>query len=86
MEEILPIECEIPSLKIVVELLPATFIEEGRLLHLTHLHDTWCDVSLANEAHKICIKAQYNKIFKPHVFSKGDLVIIYDKEYDKLGS
>jgi hypothetical protein len=34
VEVILPIECEIPSLKLVVELLPNTFAEEERLLYL----------------------------------------------------
>jgi hypothetical protein len=34
MESILPIECEIPSLKLAVELLPNTSTEEERLLYL----------------------------------------------------
>jgi hypothetical protein len=34
MESILPIECEIPSLKLVVELLPNTSAKEERLLYL----------------------------------------------------
>jgi hypothetical protein len=34
LESILPIECEIPSLKLVVELLPNTSTEEERLLYL----------------------------------------------------
>jgi transposase InsO family protein len=34
MEAILPIECEIPSLKLVVELLPNTSAEEEHLLYL----------------------------------------------------
>jgi hypothetical protein len=34
VEAILLIECEIPSLKLVVELLPNTYVEEERLLYL----------------------------------------------------
>jgi hypothetical protein len=34
VEAILPIECEIPSLKLAVELLPNTSAEEERLLYL----------------------------------------------------
>ena len=47
----LPIECEIPSLKIVVELLPNTTIDEERFLYLNKLK-TRNDFYLANEAHK----------------------------------
>jgi hypothetical protein len=39
LEVILPIECEIPSLKLVVELLPNTFTEEERLLYLSCLDE-----------------------------------------------
>ena len=31
------------------------------------------------------VKAQYDKSIQPHVFNEGDLVLIYDKRYDKLG-
>lgn len=34
LEAIIPIECEIPSLKLAIELLPATSVEEEHLLHL----------------------------------------------------
>lgn len=39
MESIFPIECEIPSLKLSVELLPETSSLEERLLHLEHLDE-----------------------------------------------
>jgi hypothetical protein len=45
LEAILPIECEIPSLKLVVELLPNTFDEEERLLYLMQLDETRCDAT-----------------------------------------
>jgi hypothetical protein len=49
---ILPIECEIPSLEIKVELLPHTSTEEEHFLYLTKLDETRCDVTLVNEAHQ----------------------------------
>ena len=41
---------------------------------------------LANEAHNICIKAQYEKHVQPRIFSEGDLVLIYDKEAYVIGT
>jgi hypothetical protein len=45
VESILPIECEIPSLKLVVALLPDTSILERRLVHLESLHEHHRDAS-----------------------------------------
>ena len=39
LESVFPIECEIPSLKLAVELLPDTSSLEERLLHLEHLDE-----------------------------------------------
>ena len=85
LEPVLPIECEILSLKLVVELLPNTSIEEECFLYLMNLDETRRDVALANESHKKQIKAQYDKSVQPHVFNEGDLVPTYDKNHDKLG-
>jgi len=85
LEAIIPIECEILSLKLVVELLLATFVEEECLLHLTLLDETRHDATIANQSYKRHIKAQYNKGVKLCVLSKGDLVLLYDQEFDKLG-
>jgi hypothetical protein len=52
IEVILPIECEIPSLKLKVELLPHTFVEEECFLYLSKPEETRCDVALINEAHQ----------------------------------
>jgi hypothetical protein len=57
MESILPIECEIPSLKLVVELLPNTSAEEEHLLYLMRLDETRRDVTLVIEAQKKRVKA-----------------------------
>jgi hypothetical protein len=78
LEVVLSIECKIPSLKLVIELIPNTSIEEERILHLTQLEETRHDVTLANETHKKCFKSQYDKTIRPRLFSKGDLVLLYD--------
>ena len=57
LEAVLPIQCQIPSLQLAVELLPDTSAEEVRFLYLNNLDQTCRDVVLTNEAHKKCIKA-----------------------------
>jgi hypothetical protein len=52
VEAVLPIECEIPSLKLTVELLPHISAEEERFLYLTKLEETCHDVALVNEMYK----------------------------------
>ena len=56
LEVVLPIECEIPSLRLTVELLPHTTEEEQCLLYLSHLDEIHWDATLANEPHKKRIK------------------------------
>ena len=85
LEAILLIQCQIPSLKLVIELLPNTSAEEERFFYLNNLDKTRTDVALANEAHKKCVKAQYDKSIQPRAFNEGDLVLTYDQRYDKLG-
>ena len=52
---------------------------------MTNLDESWRDVALANEAHKKCIKAQYDKYVQPHVFNEGDMVLTYEQKHDNLG-
>eukprot|EP00253_Pinus_taeda_P022812 PITA_22812 len=85
LEASLPVQCEISSLKLAVDLHPETSEEEARFLELIQLDETRCDAALANEAHKKRVKAQFDKNVKPRVFSDSDLVLPYDQEYDKLG-
>jgi hypothetical protein len=85
IEVILPIECEIPSLKLAVELLPNTSVEEERLLYLMQLDEACRDATLVIETHKKCIKDQYDKHVKPHLFSEGDLVLLYEQDCYLLG-
>ena len=85
LEAIMPSQCQIPSLQLTVELLSDTSAEEARFLYLNNLDETRRDVALVNEAHKKCVKAQYDKSIQPRVFNEGDLVLTYDQRYDKLG-
>lgn len=84
LEVILPDRCEISSLKLAVDLLLGTSEEEAHLLELIQLDETRHDSALANEAHKKWVKAQFDKNVKHRIFSEGDLVLLYDQEYDKL--
>jgi hypothetical protein len=86
LEAILPIGCEIPSLKLAIELLPNTSSKEERLLYLMRLDKTRCDATLVIEAQKKRVKAQYDKHVKPRVFSEGDLVLLYEQDRDMLGA
>ena len=52
LEATLPIECEIPSLKIAVELFPNTSPEEERLLYFKRLDETRRLATLVIEAQK----------------------------------
>ena len=85
LEAILPIQCEIPSLKLAIDLLLDTSEEEACLFNLIHLDEMHHESQLANEAHKRCIKAQYDKNVQPRIFSEGNLVLLYNQEDDLIG-
>jgi hypothetical protein len=86
LEAILSIECEIPSLKLSVKLLPNTSAKEERLLYLTQLDETRRNATLVIEAQKKRVKAQYDKHVRPRIFSEGDLVLLYEQDQDMLGA
>ena len=65
VEAVTPFECEIPSLRIAIHVLPDTTELEECLLHLEHLDEQCRDALTANEAHKNRVKIQYNKSVKP---------------------
>ena len=54
---VLPIECEIPSLQIAMQLLPATSEEEKRLLYLAQLDENRRNATLTIETHAKRIKS-----------------------------
>ena len=86
LESIFPIECEIRSLKLAVQLLPETSALEERLVELEQLDETHRDAATTNEAHKHCGKIQYDKSVCPRIFSEGDLDLVYDQADDTLGA
>ena len=56
VESVLLVECEIPSLKLAIELLPDTSSLEERLVHLQQLDEQCRDALVALEVNKCCIK------------------------------
>jgi hypothetical protein len=86
LEAVFPIECQIPSLKLVVNLLPDTSLLEEHLLYLEQLNEHIHDAALASEAHKKKVKFQYDRSVCPQIFSEGDLVLVYDQDKDPLGA
>eukprot|EP00253_Pinus_taeda_P027793 PITA_27793 len=69
LEAVLPIECEIASLRMAIELLPATSEEERCLLYLAQLDENQRDASLEIESYAKRIKAQYDQNVTPRNFS-----------------
>ena len=53
---IFPIECAIPSLKLVIELLPNTTFKEEHLLDLEQVDECHRDVTTMNKDHKNVIR------------------------------
>ena len=49
LEVVFPIECEIPLLRLTIELVPHTTKEEQCLLYLWHLDEIHRDAALTNE-------------------------------------
>jgi hypothetical protein len=86
LEVVSPIECQIPSLKFEVQLLPDTSPLEERLLYLEQLNEKHRDEALANESHKHKVKCQYDRYIFPHIFFEGDLVLVYDQDKAPLGA
>ena len=56
VDSIFPVECEIPSLKLAMELLPDTSPLEERLVHLEQLDEQRRDALVALEVNKRRIK------------------------------
>ena len=78
VESILPVECEIPSLKLAIELLPNTSTLEEHLVHLEQLDEQRRHALVGLEVNKHCVKVQYDKSLCPRKFSECDLVLLWD--------
>ena len=86
LEETLPVECEIPSLKLAVEIFLDTSLEEECLLYLERLDETGHLPDLIIETKKKWVKAHFDQSVSPCSFVEGDLVLLYDQAHDKLGA
>jgi hypothetical protein len=86
VESILLVECEIPSLKLEVDLLPNTSDLEQCLVHLKSLDEQRRDTFTDIEANKKHVKVQYDKSFYPRLYIEGDLVLLYDQAKEPLGT
>ena len=86
MEAVTLIECEIPSLKIAIHVLPDTTELQERLVHLEHLDEQRRDALTANQVHKNRVKTQYDKSVKLRVFFEGELVLLWDQDKEPLGT
>lgn len=86
LDEVLPIESEIPCLQLAIKLFPNIYVEEEWFFYMEKLDETRLGATLANEAHKRCIKVQYDKSVHHRTFYEGDLVLVYDQANDKLGA
>ena len=85
VEYVLPIECQIPYLRLAVELLLDTSPLEERLLQIEKtIEDHWTALQ-AVEAVKKWSKSYYDSHVHPRTFSEGDMVQVYDQSNDKLG-
>ena len=82
----MPVECEIPSLKLAIELLPDTSPLEERLVHLEQLDEQCRDALVALEVNKHHVKVQYDKFVHPRRFSEGYLVLLWDQDKEPLGA
>jgi hypothetical protein len=85
VELIIPIECEIISLRLTVNLLPDTFNLEEHLVHLESLDEKRRDASMTIEVNKRRVKVQYDNSIYPRQYTKGNLVLLYDQEKEPLG-
>ena len=79
VELVLPIECHIPSLRLVVELLLDTSPLEERLLQLEQTIEDCRAALQAIKAAKTWSKAHYDSHVHPHTFNEGDMVLVYNQ-------
>jgi hypothetical protein len=50
------------------------------------LDETRRDATLVIKSQKKRVKAQYEKHVRPCIFSEGDLVLLYEQDWDMLGA
>ena len=80
----LPIECEIPTLRTTIELLPDTAPMEQCLLTLESLDEDRRSSFKHKETAKKSSKATFDRHVNLRSFNDGDLVLAYDIDHDIL--
>ena len=86
VDSVSPVECKVPSLKLVVEILPDTSALEESFVHLEQLGEQPRDALVDLEVNKHHVKVQYGKSVRPRRFSEGDLVLLWDQAKEPLGA
>ena len=81
---VLPIECEIPTLHMVVKLLLDNAPSEKRLISFEGANEHHQSLLQTNEAMKEHSKNQYDYEVYPHTFQKGDSLLVYDAYNETL--
>ena len=85
VESVLPVECEMPSLKLAIDVLPETSPLDERLVHIVQLNEQHRDALVALEVNKCHVKVQYDKSIHLRKFSEGDLVLLLDQAKNPWG-
>ena len=86
VESVLSVECEIPSLKLAIDILLDTSTLEEHLVHLEQLDEQRRDALVVLEVNKHRVKVQYDKSFRLRRFNEGDLVHLWDQAKEPLGT
>ena len=86
-EAILPIEFEIPSLRVAIDhQLGETESLQARLIELEALNEHRRNAYLNNYAIQVRWKSYYDSKLKEKTFTVGDLVLLYDSRFFKFPS
>jgi hypothetical protein len=85
VEATLPIECEIPTLRTTIELLPDIAPMEQHLLNLESLDEDHRSSLQNNEATKKQSKATFDRHVNLLSFHEGDLILAYNIAHDTFG-
>jgi hypothetical protein len=85
VEATLPIECEIPTLRTAIDLLPDIAPMEKRLVNLESLDEDHRYSLQNNEVAKKLSKATFDRHVNRRSFHEGDLILAYDITHDTFG-
>ena len=85
VEDVIPIEFEIPNLHTAIELLDDTQPLEQRLVQLELVDENRCQSLQHNEAHNKSVKASFDRPITPRSFTEGELFLCYDVAKEALG-